>query len=550
METKIGVKPLTKLPAWKKLKKHYYKIKNKQLSDFFVENPERGSQMAVDAAGIYFNFANHRISKKTLALLIQLAEESNLKSRIDAMFNGEKINDSEQRAALHIALRSPSETTLLVDGKNIIPDVHLVFKKMTVFANKIRSGEWAGFTGKPIRNIINIGIGGSHLGPSLMYDALRHYCQRNLTFRFISNIDFTDFYEATIDLDPQETLFIIASKTFATAETLENAQTARDWLLSALKDPAAIARHFVAISMDEERSKAFGISKDNTFNIWDWVTGRFSVSSAISLSTMIAIGPEHFQEILNGFHQIDEHFHTAPFEKNIPVLMGLLTVWYNNFFEAQTAAIVPYDSYLRQFPEHIQQVAMESSGKYITQNGTVVNYQTGPIYWGGVGTNSQHTFHQLLYQGTKLVPCDFIGFAKPLHSFDTHHDLLITNMFAQAEILALGNNASELQAAQSPISSQYLHMLKGNQPSSTLLLEKLTPTAIGKLLAIYEHNVFTQGSIWQINTFDQWGVELAKRIARSILNKVNLRTEQRPPHKSTMDSLIRRYHAYLNKRSF
>jgi len=532
---------LTQLAAWKALEKHYLSISKSHLRSLFANSPHRGEQMALDAVGIYFDYSKHLINDETLKLLLQLAEESDLKTRIEAMFHGEKINVTEQKAALHVALRAPKNQSLWIDGTDVVPEVHVVLDKMSVFANKIRSGEWKGHTGKPIRNIVNVGIGGSDLGPVMAYEALRYFSQRNLNFRFISNIDGTDFVEATYDLDAEETLFIISSKTFTTKETITNAYTARDWVLKALKAPAAIEKHFVAVSTNSDEVKKFGIDVANMFEFWNWVDGRFSMDSAIGLSTMIAIGPTHFREMLDGFHQMDEHFLSAPFERNLPVLMALLTIWYNNFFGAQTVAVLPYELYLKRLPAYIQQLAMESNGKYITLDGNRVNYQTGPIYWGEQGTNSQHSFCQLLHQGTKLIPCDFIAFSQSLNPLGTHHNLLIANMFAQTEALAFGKTAEEVEAEGTPAWLVPDRTFEGNRPSSTLLLERLTPTALGKLIALYEHNVFAQGAIWQIDSFDQWGVELGKGLANKIMMELESITEQKLTHDSSTNALIRRY---------
>lgn len=523
--------PLPQLPAWQALKAHRQAIQNVQLRTLFANDPQRGERMAIEAIGIYLDYSKHRITDETLQLLLQLAEQSNLATHINAMFCGEKINVTEQRAALHVALRTPKEKSIYLDGVDVIPQVHAVLDKMAVFANKIRHGQWQGYTGKRICNIVNIGIGGSDLGPVMAYEALRYYTQRDLTFRFISNIDDTDFAEATRDLNPEETLFIISSKTFTTLETMTNANTARDWILAKLQNPAAIARHFVAVSTNAALVAKFGIDTTNMFEFWDWVGGRYSLDSAIGLSLMIAIGFEHFRDMLAGFHQMDEHFRTTPFASNLPVLMALLTIWYNNFFDAQTVAILPYEQYLKRFPAYLQQLTMESNGKSVTLDGNPVNYQTSPIYWGEPGTNGQHSFYQLLHQGTQLIPCDFIAFMQPLNPLDRHHDLLMANVFAQTAGLAFGEAAEGAPHRAFP----------GNHPSSTLLLEKLTPAALGKLLALYEHNVFTQGVIWQIDSFDQWGVELGKKLAERIVPE--LESEEMPvlQHDSSTDALIRRY---------
>ena len=476
-----------------------------------------------------------------MKLLLQLAEESGLRSRIDAMFRGEKINVTEKRAVLHVALRAPKGQSIVVDGEDVVPQVHAVLDKMAAFSNRVRSGEWKGHTGKPIRNVVNVGIGGSDLGPVMAYEALRHYSQRNLTFRFVSNIDGTDFAEATRDLDAEETLFIISSKTFTTLETMTNAHTARAWALATLKQDAAIAKHFVAVSTNAAEVAKFGIDTSNMFEFWDWVGGRYSMDSAIGLSTMIAIGPEHFRAMLDGFHQMDEHFRTAPFERNLPVLMGLLGICYNNFFGAQTVAVLPYEQYLKRFPAYLQQLTMESNGKHVTLDGTAVDYQTGPIYWGEPGTNGQHSFYQLVHQGTKLIPCDFIAFTQALNPLGRHHDILLANVFAQAEALAFGKTSQEVQAEGTPSWLVPHRTFEGNRPSNTILLERLTPAALGKLVALYEHSVFTQGAIWQVDSFDQWGVELGKVLAQRIIPELESQKESHLQHDSSTNTLIRRY---------
>ncbi len=530
---------VTKLAAWQALSAHYHKIRDKHLRSLFAEDSQRGERFAIEALGIYFDYSKHRITDETIQLLLQLAKESGLRARIDAMFNGEKINITEKRAVLHVALRAPKGQALFTDGVDVVPEVHAVLDKMAAFANRIRSGQWKGHTGKPIRNIVNIGIGGSDLGPVMAYEALRHYSQRDLTFRFVSNIDGTDFAEATLDLDAEETLFIISSKTFTTLETITNAHTARDWALKKLKDPAAVAKHFVAVSTNAEQVAKFGIDTANMFEFWDWVGGRYSMDSAIGLSTMIAIGPSHFHAMLDGFHQMDEHFRTAPFERNLPVLMGLLAIWYNNFFDAQTVAVLPYEQYLKRFPAYLQQLTMESNGKHVTLDGAVVDYQTSPIYWGEPGTNGQHSFYQLLHQGTKLIPCDFIAFMQELTPLGRHHDILLANVFAQAEALAFGKSASEVQAEGTPAWLVPHRTFEGNRPSSTLLLDRLTPAALGKLVALYEHSVFTQGTVWQIDSFDQWGVELGKQLAVRIIQEIESNTELK--HDSSTNRLIQKY---------
>ncbi len=532
--------PLTQLPAWKALAAHYEKIHTEHLRDLFKNNPARGTKFVAEAEGIYLDYSKHRITEETLKLLLQLAEESGLKARIDAMFAGEKINSTEKRAVLHVALRAPKGEKILVDGEDVVPGVHEVLDRMSAFADRVRSGEWTGYTGKPIRNIVNIGIGGSDLGPVMAYEALRHYSQRDLTFRFVSNIDGTDFAEATHDLDPEETLFLISSKTFTTLETMTNAHTARTWALQKLEHHAAIAKHFVAVSTNAAEVTKFGIDTANMFGFWDWVGGRYSMDSAIGLSTMLAIGPENFRKLLAGFHAIDEHFRTAPFAQNLPVLMGLLAVWYADFFGAQTVAVLPYDQYLKRFPAYLQQLTMESNGKHVTLSGDKVSYETGPIYWGEPGTNGQHSFYQLIHQGTKLIPSDFIGFSKTLNKLGEHHDLLMANVFAQAEALAFGKTAEEVKAEGTPDWLVPHRVFEGNRPSNTILVEKLTPEALGKLVALYEHSVFTQGAIWQINSFDQWGVELGKVLAKRIGGELESAGET-TTHDSSTNTLINLY---------
>ena len=536
-----SIAPLAKLAAWQALEAHYPKVREMHLRKLFADDPKRGERMTAEAVGIYFDYSKHRITDETLRLLLQLAEESGLRARIDAMFRGEKINVTEKRAVLHVALRAPKGQSIVVDGEDVVPQVHAVLDKMADFSSRVRSGEWKGHTGKPIRNVINIGIGGSDLGPVMAYEALRHYSRRDLTFRFVSNIDGTDFAEATRDLDAGETLFIISSKTFTTLETMTNAHTARDWALKTLKHPAAVARHFVAVSTNAGEVAKFGIDTANMFEFWDWVGGRYSMDSAIGLSTMIAIGAEDFRAMLDGFHQMDEHFRTAPFERNVPVLMGLLGLWYNNFFGAQTIAVLPYDQYLKRFPAYLQQLTMESNGKHVTLDGTEVAYQTGPIYWGEPGTNGQHSFYQLIHQGTKLIPCDFIGFVQPLNPLGRHHDLLMANVFAQAEALAFGKTPQEVQAEGTPAWLAPHRTFEGNRPSSTILLERLTPAALGKLVALYEHSVFTQGAIWGIDSFDQWGVELGKALAERIIPELEAGAKGQLKHDSSTNTLIRRY---------
>jgi len=533
--------PLTKCNAWQALETHHTKIRALHLRDLFAEDAKRGERLTVEAIGIYLDYSKHRLTDETLALLLQLAKESGLRNRIDAMFKGEKINATENRAVLHTALRAPKGKTIIVDGENVVDQVHAVLDKMAIFATQIRRGAWQGHTGKPICNIVNIGIGGSDLGPVMAYEALRHDSQRNLTFRFVSNIDGTDFAEATQDLNPEETLFIISSKTFTTLETMTNAHTARDWALKTLQHPTAVAKHFVAVSTNAKAVSEFGIDTENMFGFWDWVGGRYSMDSAIGLSTMIAIGPDKFHEMLDGFHQMDEHFRTTPFERNIPVIMGLLSIWYNNFFDVQTMAVLPYDQYLKRFPAYLQQLTMESNGKRVTQEGTEVDYQTGPIYWGEPGTNGQHSFYQLIHQGTKLVPCDFIGFIQTRNPMGRHHDLLMANVFAQAEALAFGKTSQEVLSEGIPEQLVSHRTFLGNRPSSTILMEQLTPAALGKLVALYEHSVFTQGAIWNINPFDQWGVELGKALAARIIPELETQTTSPLKHDSSTNTLIQRY---------
>jgi glucose-6-phosphate isomerase len=531
--------PLTELSAWKALTSHYEKIEDETLRELFAKDPDRGTRLTAEAEGIYLDYSKHRITDETVKLLLQLAEESGLKARIDAMFRGEKINITEKRAVLHVALRAPKGEKIVVDGADVVPAVHEVLDRMSAFSDRIRSGAWKGHTGKRIRNVVNIGIGGSDLGPVMAYEALRHYSQRDLTFRFVSNIDGTDFAEATHDLDAEETLFIISSKTFTTLETMTNAHTAREWALKKLGDEKAVAKHFVAVSTNAEEVTKFGIDTANMFGFWDWVGGRYSMDSAIGLSTMLAIGPENFRKLLAGFHAMDKHFRTTPFEKNLPVLMGLLSIWYNDFFGAQTVAVLPYDQYLKRFPAYLQQLTMESNGKHVTLSGETVNYETGPIFWGEPGTNGQHSFYQLIHQGTKLIPCDFIGFAKTLNPLGNHHDLLMANVFAQTEALAFGKTAEEVKAEGTPDWLVPHRVFEGNRPSNTLLLEELTPEALGKLVALYEHSVFTQGAIWQIDSFDQWGVELGKVLAKKIIGELEGKSE--PKHDTSTNTLIARY---------
>jgi glucose-6-phosphate isomerase len=505
----------------------------------FARDPARGERMTAEAAGVFLDYSKNRVDDETLRLLIELAEQSGLRERIDAMFRGEKINVTEKRAVLHVALRAPKGASIMVDGKNVVPEVHRVLDKMAEFADRIRSGEWKGHTGKRIRNVINIGIGGSDLGPVMAYEALKYYSDRGMTFRFVSNVDGTDFAEATRDLDAAETLFIVSSKTFTTLETMTNAHSARDWSLRGLGDAKAVAKHFVAVSTNAEKVAEFGIDTANMFEFWDWVGGRYSMDSAIGLSTMLAIGPDHFRAMLEGFHAIDEHFRTAPFDRNLPVLMGLLSVWHNNFFGAQTVAVLPYDQYLKRFPAYLQQLTMESNGKHVTLGGTPVDYQTGPIFWGEPGTNGQHSFYQLIHQGTRLIPCDFIAFGQPLNALGRHHDLLLANVFAQTEALAFGKTAEQVKAEGTPDWLVPHRVFEGNRPSNTILMDRLTPAALGKLVALYEHSVFTQGTIWDIDSFDQWGVELGKVLAQRIFPELEGKNEL--AHDSSTNNLIRRY---------
>jgi glucose-6-phosphate isomerase len=531
-----------KQAAWQALQDHYETMRGRHLRDLFEHDPKRGERMTADAAGVFLDYSKHRIDDETLRLLVALAEESGLRERIDAMFRGEKINVTENRAVLHVALRAPKGTSIVVDGKNVVPEVHAVLDKMAAFADRIRSGEWKGHTGKRIRNVINIGIGGSDLGPAMAYEALKSYSDRAMTFRFVSNVDGTDFVEATRDLDAAETLFIISSKTFTTLETMTNAQSARDWSLRGLGgDAKAVAKHFVAVSTNAEKVAAFGIDTANMFEFWDWVGGRYSMDSAIGLSTMLAIGGDHFRAMLDGFHAIDEHFRTAPFPDNLPVLMGLISVWYNDFFGAQTVAVLPYEQYLKRFPAYLQQLTMESNGKHMTLAGTPVEHQTGPIYWGEPGTNGQHSFYQLIHQGTRFIPCDFIAFAHPLNPLGRHHDLLLANVFAQTEALAFGKTREQVKAEGTPDWLVPHRVCEGNRPSNTILMDHLTPAALGKLVALYEHSVFTQGTIWNIDSFDQWGVELGKVLAQRIIPELESKSEPKLGHDSSTNNLIRRY---------
>jgi glucose-6-phosphate isomerase len=539
---KATTKPLTQRKAWKALAAHHKKLQKLHLRQLFAEDPKRGERLTAEGAGLFLDYSKNRITDETLKLLFGLARESSLRAAIDAMFRGEKTNLTENRAVLHVALRAPKGTRILVEGKNVVPDVHAVLDKMEGFSRRVRSGAWKGHTGKRIKNVINIGIGGSDLGPVMAYEALKHYSVRSLTFRFVSNVDGIDFVEATHDLDPAETLFIVSSKTFTTLETMTNAQSARDWLLKGLGgNPKAVAKHFVAVSTNAEKVSAFGIDTANMFGFWDWVGGRYSMDSAIGLSTMLAIGPDNFRSMLKGFHDMDEHFRTAPFEKNLPVLMGLLSVWNNNFLGAHTVAVLPYEQYLKRFPAYLQQLTMESNGKHVTLDGKKIDYQTGPVYWGEPGTNGQHSFYQLIHQGTRLIPCDFIAFARALTRLGWHHDILMANVFAQAEALAFGKTPEEVKGEGTPDWLVPHRVFEGNRPSNTILAERLTPETLGKLVALYEHSVFTQGVIWNIDSFDQWGVELGKALAQRIIPELESKAPPKLKHDSSTNNLIRRY---------
>ena len=542
MATNIRTKrPLMKRPAWKALAVHYRKLRDVHLRSLFADDPRRGERLAAEGAGLYLDYSKNRITDETIGLLENLAEECRLRERIEAMFLGQKINITEDRSVLHIALRAPKNERILVDGTDVVPEVHAVLNRMSAFSEQIRGGQWQGYSGKRLRNVINIGIGGSDLGPVMAYEALKFYSQRDMTFRFVSNVDGTDFAEATGDLDPEETLFIVSSKTFTTLETMTNAHTARAWLLRAFDREEAVARHFVAVSTNAEEVAKFGIDTANMFGFWDWVGGRYSMDSAIGLSTLIAIGSENFRALLDGFHAMDKHFRTAPFHKNVPVLMGLLSVWYNNFFGAETVAVLPYDQYLKRFPAYLQQLAMESNGKHVTLDGRPVNYQTGPIYWGEPGTNGQHSFYQLIHQGTRLIPCDFIGFCRALNPLGRHHDLLMANLFAQTEALAFGKTEDQVRAEGTPDWLAPHRIFEGNRPTNTILAERLTPETLGKLVALYEHSVFTQGVIWHIDSFDQWGVELGKVLAERIIPELERVEKPRRAHDSSTNALIKRY---------
>jgi len=540
--TTEGLEPLTKRKAWKALQTHYDQVRALHLRKLFADDPSRGERMTAQAAGLFLDYSKNRITDETVGLLVQLAEESGLRPRIDAMFRGEKINVTEKRAVLHVALRAPKGASIVVDGENVVPQVHAVLDRMANFSNRVRAGEWKGSTGKRIRNVINVGIGGSDLGPVMAYEALRHSSDREMTFRFVSNVDSTDFVEAVHDLDPSETLFIVSSKTFTTLETMTNAHSARAWSLAGLGgDEQSIASHFVAVSTNAGEVAKFGIDTANMFGFWDWVGGRYSMDSAIGLSTMLAIGPDNFRAMLDGFHQMDEHFRTAPFERNLPVLMGLLGIWYADFFGAQTVAVLPYEQYLKRFPAYLQQLTMESNGKHVTLDGDAVTYATGPVYWGEPGTNGQHSFYQLIHQGTGLIPCDFIAFAQPLNPLGRHHDMLMANVFAQTEALAFGKTPEQVKAEGTPDWLVPHRVFEGNRPSNTILAGQLTPETLGKLVALYEHIVFTQGAIWQINSFDQWGVELGKVLAQRIIPELESQTSPALSHDSSTNSLIGRY---------
>ena len=539
---KLKLHPLTQRPAWKMLAAHCKKTAKLHLRQLFAADKKRGEKFTASGAGLFLDYSKNRVSAETLKLLLQLAEESGLRDHRDAMFRGEKINITENRAVLHVALRAPKNARIVVDGKNVVPEVHAVLDRMAAFAERIHTGKWRGHTGKPIKNVINIGIGGSDLGPVMAYEALKHYSRRDLTFRFVSNVDGIDFVEAVQDLKPAETLFIVSSKTFTTLETMTNAESARDWLLGGLGgNKSAVAKHFVAVSTNAEKVSAFGIDTANMFGFWDWVGGRYSMDSAIGLSTMLAVGPDNFRALLDGFHAMDEHFRTAPFGKNLPVLMGLLSVWNTDFLGAETVAVLPYENYLKRFPAYLQQLTMESNGKHVTLEGKTVNYATGPIYWGEPGTNGQHSFYQLIHQGTRLIPCDFIAFGQPLTPLGRHHDMLLANVLAQSEALAFGKTAAEVAAEKVPAALVPHKVFEGNRPSNTILAERLTPETLGQLVALYEHIVFTQGAIWNINSFDQWGVELGKALAQRIIPELESRTAPRLGHDSSTNNLIRRY---------
>src|ERR1700757_3208995 len=537
-----AIQSLTGRPAWKALQAHFQKVRDLHLRQLFAEDQERGERFVVEGAGLYLDYSKNRITSETVSLLLQLADECGLRDKIDAMFRGDKINITENRAVLHVALRAPEGATITVDGQNVVPDVHAVLDKMATFSERVRSGVWTGYTGKRIRNVINIGIGGSDLGPVMAYEALKHYSERSMTFRFVSNVDGTDFAEAVQDLDPAETLFIVSSKTFTTLETMTNAHTARDWSLKGLGgDIKAVSKHFVAVSTNAAEVSKFGIDTANMFGFWDWVGGRYSMDSAIGLSTMIAVGPDNFRAMLSGFHEMDEHFRTTPFEKNLPMIAALLTLWYNDFFKAETVAVLPYEQYLKRFPAYLQQLTMESNGKHVTLDGAATDYATGPIYWGEPGTNGQHSFYQLIHQGTRLIPCDFIAFVKTLNPLGRHHDMLLANVFAQSEALAFGKTPDQVKAEGTPDWLVPHRVFEGNRPSNTLLLDALTPAGLGKLVALYEHSVFTQGVLWNIDSFDQWGVELGKVLAQRIIPELESTATPKLGHDSSTNALINRY---------
>jgi glucose-6-phosphate isomerase len=538
----LTVEPLIQRPAWKSLAEHCKVVRKLHLREIFSSDANRGERMTAQSGGLFLDYSKNRVTDETLQLLVQLARESGLHERTAAMFSGEKINSTENRAVLHVALRAPKNSSIMVDGKNVVNDVHAVLDRMADFSDRVRNGVWKGHTGKPIKSIVNIGIGGSDLGPVMACEALKHYSDRALTFRFVSNVDGTDFLEATRDLDPAQTLFIVSSKTFTTLETMTNAETARNWLLNGLGgDKAAVARHFVAVSTNEKKVSEFGIDTANMFGFWDWVGGRYSMDSAIGLSTMLAIGPVNFRAMLDGFHEMDEHFRTAPLEQNLPVLMALLVVWYTDFFDAQTIAVLPYDQYLKRFPAYLQQLTMESNGKSVTLDGKTVTYDTSPVFWGEPGTNGQHSFYQLIHQGTRLIPCDFIAFIHALTPIGRHHDLLMANVFAQAEALAFGKTSAEVKREGTAAGLVPHRVFKGNRPSNLILAERLTPAVLGNLVALYEHSVFTQGVIWNINSFDQWGVELGKALAQRIVPELESQSEPNLTHDSSTNNLIRRY---------
>ncbi len=537
----ISIPNPRELPAWSALSSHFEQLKGTHLRELFAADTGRGEEFVTEGAGLFLDYSKNRVTGETMRLLVQLAEEAGLRERIEAMFSGERINVSENRSVLHVALRMPKGSSLIVDGVDVVAQVHEVLGRMSAFAERVRSGEWLGHTGKRIRNVVNIGIGGSDLGPVMAYEALRHYSERSMTFRFVSNVDSTDFVEATRDLDPEETLFVVSSKTFTTLETMTNAHSARDWVLAALGDESAIAKHFVAVSTNAEEVTTFGIDTDNMFGFWEWVGGRYSMDSAIGLSTMLAVGPENFHAMLAGFHEIDEHFRTTPFEENLPVLMGVLAVWYGDFFGAETVGVMPYEQYLKRFPAYLQQLTMESNGKHVRLDGAHVDYQTGAIYWGEPGTNGQHSFYQLIHQGTKLIPVDLIGFANTLNPLRDHHDLLMSNVFAQAEALAFGKTADEVRADGTPDAIVPHRVMEGNRPTNVLLADVLDPATLGKLIALYEHSVFTQGVIWGIDSFDQWGVELGKALAKRIIPELESTDDPDLRHDSSTNALIRRY---------